>query len=255
MLQPVFDNDYMPAIAKNGFPVRWQADSKSNDAKGAWTSDDYVDFQTDGSATDAVWLRYQHLVPAFSQWQTIASGKPYVGDAIKPHLITDFTAYDTGQTVAELSPTLAPNPDHIWIALGRRSGCFSHRGTGRQQGAIGAGTCQGRAEISMPSRRSHRHCRAVHQRRRYANPFILPHKRNFRGPGKYNLIFSNCDRELLLWINGNVVKFDTPTTYGDLNNTRPTQLDLSPVGIASTRRKNESKPSECYARYLLYRSE
>jgi signal peptidase I len=28
------------------------------------------------------------------------------------------------------------------------------------------------------------------------------------------------------------VKFDSPTTYGDLNNTRPTILDLSPVGIA-----------------------
>ena len=46
-------------------------------------------------------------------------------------------------------------------------------------------------------------------------------------------MFSNCDRELLLWINGKVVKFDEPTTYGDLHDTVPTRLDLSPVGVAS----------------------
>ena len=46
-------------------------------------------------------------------------------------------------------------------------------------------------------------------------------------------MFSNCDRELLLWIDGSVVKFDSPTTYGDLGNTRPTESDLSPVGMAS----------------------
>ncbi len=55
----------------------------------------------------------------------------------------------------------------------------------------------------------------------------------FRGPGKYNLMFSNCDRQLLLWINDSVVKFDSPTTYGDLNNAHPTPSDLTPVGVAS----------------------
>ena len=66
MLQPVFDNDYMPAIAKYGWPVRWQSDSAPSGAAGAWTSDDYATYSTDGAAAGEVWLRYHHLVPSFS---------------------------------------------------------------------------------------------------------------------------------------------------------------------------------------------
>ena len=74
----------------------------------------------------------------------------------------------------------------------------------------------------------------------------------FRGPGKYNLMFSNCDRELLLWINDSVVKFDPPTTYGDLNNSHPTPIrsDAGRRGIAGG--KIEIKSSKSLARYLLY---
>ena len=77
----------------------------------------------------------------------------------------------------------------------------------------------------------------------------------FRGPGKYNLMFSNCDRELLLWIDDSVVKFDSPTTYGDLNDTRPTHLDLIAGGSGLAGSKNEIKPFESFSRYLLYCSE
>ena len=55
----------------------------------------------------------------------------------------------------------------------------------------------------------------------------------FRGPGKYDLMFSNCDRQLLLWVNGSVAEFDQPTTYDELNNSHPTLADLTPVSVAS----------------------
>ncbi len=63
-----------------------------------------------------------------------------------------------------------------------------------------------------------------------------------KAPGNYNLLFTNVDRQLLLWIDGKLVTFNTPTTYPDLNNNEPVQqrpipgadqsTDLSPVGIA-----------------------
>jgi signal peptidase I len=34
-----------------------------------------------------------------------------------------------------------------------------------------------------------------------------------KGKGSYRLRLSNCDHELLLWVNGSVVRFDGPTTY------------------------------------------
>jgi signal peptidase I len=236
MLQTVFDNDYMPAILKFGCPVRWQSDPASSGAAGAWTSDDNVAYSTDGAAAGEVWLRYHHRVPWFSEWKTDASGKPFVQDAIKPHLITDFTAYDTGQTVAEVDEVRrgysTPNPCTFglhWVGdlavsataeLENKDGQVILelvKGGRKFQCLLDAATGKAALSISGDDRKS----------------FHPAAETKFRGPGKYNLMFSNCDRELLLWINDSVVKFDSPTTYGDLNDTRPTELDLSPVGIAA----------------------
>jgi signal peptidase S26 family len=38
---------------------------------------------------------------------------------------------------------------------------------------------------------------------------------------------------LFLWIDGKLIAFDAPTTYGPLENTRPTELDRAPVGIGA----------------------
>ena len=59
-----------------------------------------------------------------------------------------------------------------------------------------------------------------------------------KAPGTYRLRLSNIDRQLLLWVNGNVVKFDGPTTYVCDANLRPMwtkadPLDLAPAGIAA----------------------
>jgi signal peptidase I len=232
MLQIVFDNDYMPAIAKYGWPPRWQSDPGSSGAAGDWTSDDYAAYSTDGAAPRDVWLRYRHLVPSFSDWKTDASGKPFVGDAIKPHLITDFTAYDTGQTVAEIRSISTHNPYILglhWVgdlAVSATAELENDKGQvilelvkgGRKfQCRLDAATGKAALYISGDDMQS----------------FHPAAQTKFRGPGKYNLIFSNCERELLLWINDSVVKFDPPATYGDLNNSHPTPSDLTPVGVAS----------------------
>ncbi|MBN2216093.1 MAG: hypothetical protein JW719_01825, partial [Pirellulales bacterium] len=52
-------------------------------------------------------------------------------------------------------------------------------------------------------------------------------------PGTYEILFANVDDQLRLWIDGRLVQFDGPTTYGPFDNTIPTQADLEPVGIAA----------------------
>ncbi len=59
-----------------------------------------------------------------------------------------------------------------------------------------------------------------------------------RGPGTYRLRLSNCDHEVLLWVNGNVVAFDGPTTYDSDDLVSPVWSaadpgDLAPAGIGS----------------------
>jgi hypothetical protein len=59
-----------------------------------------------------------------------------------------------------------------------------------------------------------------------------------RGRGKYRLRLSNCDHEVLLWVNGSVVKFDGPTTYPSPMFVRPfwspeNPGDLAPLGVGT----------------------
>jgi signal peptidase I len=59
-----------------------------------------------------------------------------------------------------------------------------------------------------------------------------------RGPGKYTLRFSNCDDELLLWVNESIVKFSGPTTYPNRTTCNPRWSlqdpgDLAPAGLGT----------------------
>ena len=54
-----------------------------------------------------------------------------------------------------------------------------------------------------------------------------------RGKGEHTILFTNCDEELRLWIDGDLISFDSPAIYPELHNTKPDKGDLAPVGIAS----------------------
>ena len=232
MLQPVFDNDYMPTIAKLGWPIRWLPDSTSNDPANTWISDDSTNYQTDGKADGEVWLRYHHRVPSFNQWAAADSSGKTPPNQVKSQLITDFTAYDTGRTIAALKGYAAQNVDRFglhWVgdlAVSTTADLQSNSGQlvlelikgGRKfQCRIDAAT--GKAALSIDGNDM--------------KSFQPTAQTKIRGPGKFDLIFSNCDQELRLWVDGSVVKFDQPTTYDNLHDTVPTPLDLSPVGVAS----------------------
>jgi signal peptidase I len=63
-------------------------------------------------------------------------------------------------------------------------------------------------------------------------------KTRVRGPGRYRLRFSNCDDQLLLWVNEHVEEFNGPTTYQPAANVKPKWSasdpgDLEPLGIGA----------------------
>jgi signal peptidase I len=231
MLQPVFDNDYMDRIAAWGWPARWYSDQPAADgAAGAWISKDWTTFRNDGTAAGETWLRYHHLAPSYQQWQQ-EEERPSSAPRPTPQLITDFVAYDTGRNqwdvanrppdtealgvnwVGDLAVACTVEVDDSCGELafelckgGRRFQCRTDVSTGR-------------ATLSV-SGRDMEHWRPT------ATTSI-------RGKGTYTVCFSNCDEQLLLWVDGEVVAFDSPTTYEDLGNSRPEGGDLAPVGIAS----------------------
>jgi signal peptidase I len=229
MLQPVFDNDYMPAIARHGWPERWTPERPG--AAGTWRSEDSVTFAIDGQAAGEQWLRYHHLVPSYEQWADIEV-RHLPAPTLEPQLIKDFTAFDTSRDRKDSRADPAPEPRLLglrWVGdlavectveVESEAGtlAFELRKGGRQfQCRIDVAT--GRATLSI----SGGDMAQFH-------PTALT---VVRGKGRHEVRFSNCDDELLLWVDGSVVSFESPTSYRDLGNTRPDRDDFAPVGIAS----------------------
>jgi signal peptidase I len=226
MLQPVFDNDLAPTITKGlGWPARWRPLPA---AEPRWqTSTDGASFTSDGSADGEAWLRYRHLVPTFEQWEEMEQNQRLrPGETVAPQLISDFTAYNTGQHRPGEAPTalglhwvgdlalqatldLRSTAGQIVFELvkgGRQFQCRIDVATGRAVlGIVGAAGFHPAAVT------------AAH------------------GPGKHKLLFSNIDDDLRLWVDGSVVQFDGPTTYDSfaLGARVPREADLSPAGIAA----------------------
>ena len=239
MLQPVFDNDLMPAIMRSGFPTpRWQPEPLSPNTPNWQPEDDYRAYRVEASPETEVWLRYRHLLPTQAQWAKVARGgqrQPLPrSEPLRPQLISDFSAYNTSQSwdspIPPESIGLHPVGD---LALecqlevlsdtgqavlelvkgGRRFQCRFDLRSGAATMCIDG---QGLVEIDGQQYRYH--------------PTA---KTRVRGPGKYRLRFSNCDEQLLLWVDGRLVRFDADTCYPPLRNQQPQVADLAPAGIAA----------------------
>jgi signal peptidase I len=229
MLQPVFDNDYMPRIAKHGWPARWSSDAEG--AAGDWHSDDLASFSIDGSAQTEKWLRYHHRVPSNPrQWEDAAVGK-------KPNppkqLITDFTAYDTGKTQIDFDRSeVGPNPHGIgshWVGdLAVECVAETQSPNGALVFELIKGGRQFRCCFDLSTGQATLSIGGNDDWKRTASTSV-------RGQGEHKILLANCDEELRLWVDGNLVSFDGPTAYSDLRlgNTSPQDADLAPVGVAS----------------------
>jgi signal peptidase I len=234
MLQTVFDNDQMPDIAKEGWPDRWKPVSPHKDEKtGQWIPKEKVAFEIDGSETGESWLRYRHLVPSANQWAAKLNGNPPPADSVKPQLITDFTGYNTGSSDEQRNePNQNVEPSGLnWVgdlAVECQADVQNDRGQivlelvkGGKKFQCRIDVATGLAEVSLGGEKP---------------PKDSSWQTTVKGPGKYDLMFANCDRGLYLWVNGESLP---PIAYPDLKNGIPDESDLAPVGIASAGVKME----------------
>jgi signal peptidase I len=269
MLQIVHDTNYRSELlAEMGWPDRWQ-DWSSPDAPGWLPRDGGPGYETTGAPQDTTWLRYRHVVPwnvslprplssssrarsllqpGDSDWQSIADGKVPVrlaAGTLQGQLITDYYAYNNGiedpgkymdpfgfkamglHWVGDLAveaEDLQVEGDSGTVSLDLVEGGVHY-------------TCRidvatGEAVLSIDGGRG----AFVDD---LGNEVFEPRAATkLRGPGSYDLRFSNCDDQLLLWVNDRVVEFDGPTTYTPLSDVRPAWSeqdpgDLEPAGIGA----------------------
>lgn len=237
MAQIVYDNDYvLDKMTDAGWPLRWQPLAADGAAQSSWTTSDrgrsYVTDNKpgDGQSSETSWLRYRHFVPTLDDWRALEGGKVDPQQAC-PRLITDFYAYDSslsrnqpvslsqllglhwvGDLMLECDLEIAAPGGAAQLDLvkgGRHFGCTID--------------CQsGEAKLSIDG----------------LSDYHPTAKTSLHSPGSYHLAFANIDEQLTLWIGGEVVEFDTPTTYAALGNEVPRStesdpLDLAPAGIGS----------------------
>jgi signal peptidase I len=254
----------------------WTADGQSSAGSSdpAWfTEDNGRTFATTGSHDHDAWLRYRPLIPSHADWQEIELSQQLPAGAAerRGRLITDFYAYNAGHSISQTSGIrtsyLVPdtyNPDSYDPQA---------RGPGEKPDFDKLGehwvddlavecladvtSSDGELLLDLVRAGTHYRCRinvADGQATLTAiepdgalQPFegedgkevqsvaaITP----IRGPGSYRLRMSNCDHEVLLWVNGSVVKFDGPTTYVSAELVSPAWSpedpgDLAPAGVGS----------------------
>lgn len=229
MLQPVFDNQYMPKLVPFGFPARWTPDTPPG-VSGRFEPidpDGVVKFHTDGSAPREEWLRYAHRVPSSDDWLVVArDGRLPPGREPAPEPIRDFTAYNTSRR----GPAYPLRPDVLgnhWVgdlAVECAVEVLSDAGEVMLELVEGGERFQVRFDVAAGE--------AVLSAS--AMPDWAPTaSTSLRGPGTYRLRFANCDDKLYVWVNDRYVAFDGPTRYTGLENDAPTEADLHPAAVGA----------------------
>ncbi len=229
MLQPVYDNDYVvPEMIQQGWPPRWQNwPNSSENWRGGWQpSEDFRSYWTDGSLDEPVWLRYQHLVPTYQDWQRMGRTVP----APKPQLISDFAAYNTNRDRSSYRHHPGPEIENLglhWVGdLAVQCELQVHSPGGRVILELVEAGWRMQCHLELASGLAQLRIDGL-------SNFQPQAKTPVCGPGTYRLLFANIDDQLLLWVGGRLVQFDVPTSYPPLENRRPQEADLAPVGIAA----------------------
>jgi len=209
MMQPVCDSEYaVPEMVRQGWPLRWIAEPGEGDT-GAWqTSEDLKRFRTDGTLAGEAWLNYHHYVPTPEDWRTMLRGGTFdvrTGYP-KPQLITDFAAYNTAVAQSGQQPSPSRFGLH-WVGDLVLECTLQVQST---QGQFLMTLVEGgrffRCELDVATGRATLLVDG-------ARPFQTTAETRVRGPGKYDLRFANVDDQLVLWVNGSVVKFDPKPEY------------------------------------------
>ncbi len=252
ILQMVDDTQYRAAeLAEAGWPERWTEASATDSA--VWRPQaDGQGFETAAPAGGEAWLRYRHIIPSPGDWADLReSGRRRLAEGtLQGQLVTDYYAYNDGGS------------EFAGSGHRERNRAWDSRAAGQHWVGDLAVECeevevqgnQGAVLLDLVEGGIHYTCR-VDVATGEAVLSIDGGRRSFtgnsgdnvqhpkavtklRGPGSYDLRFSNCDDQLLLWVNNRLVEFDGPTSYVPDRNVKPKWSpqdpgDLQPVGLGA----------------------
>jgi signal peptidase I len=260
MRQPVTDTKYLSkSLVSMNYPSLWQpwSDSESEaswsiqqDAKG-WSAELKAN-------TSPTWLRYFHKQLTEKEWLSVYDGKPVAHSPTASTLVTDYLAYNSfcdnpsqvQMDAAGLVDRFLANTENGMHWVGDLTGDFEvevKSGTGTlllqivEFGIVyqlSIDVQSGEAKLQAFDGNSDK--RSVIEGHFNGQSDIVAATK-IRGAGKYKVAIGNIDEQILVWINGGLLRFNMPAEFDsrslrDASNRRPfwnkqDPLDAAPIGI------------------------
>lgn len=225
----VYDDQH-PArpLIEAGWPERWEPSERSTGdghvgqwrpAENAWQPDRLTRSYHCEASEQTSWLRYRHFLPGAAAWNGREELQPTAS------LITDFCSFNSNASanahglywVGDL--TLNATVDVESIAEGSTALLELVDGPRLVQCEIDLTT--GLATLTLQDS---------------GNPDSVETLAQGRTPldhaDEFQISFANVDDRICLFVDGDLIEFDQPTTYVDSMLPEPTEKDLAPVGIA-----------------------
>lgn len=238
MLQIVHDNNYLPASYKNhNWPPRWKEEPNA-DGTTLIVSEDGTSFSAPGQADQMAWIKYRHFLPTVAEWDRMVSSQPEAKldfSKRRPQLINDLYGYNVYRKSTLNAATLKYGPSAMtpncyygahWVGdLAVSCRLHVEQPTGQVKLMLIKGGFEFSCLLDLKQATATMEIAGESDFHPVAQGIAIDHQ------GDIDVMFSNVDRELRLWIDGQVVEFSEPTWYRALPNTVPTTKDLEPVRI------------------------
>ena len=275
LLQLVDDTDFIaPKLTSIGWPLRWREWASGGVKEPAWkTENGGRSYATAGKHSHDAWLRYRHVTPTYEDWQLIELSKQIPSDAAqrRGQLITDFYAYNAGRSIEQYDGRYSKTLQHGTYSPKTYNPDQPGPGAPPDPAQLGqhwvddlAVEClaeitsgQGELLIEIVRAGAHHQCRidiatgtatlAIVGADGKPIEFVSDDGETMlspvgqtaaQGPGEYRIRLSNCDHEMLVWVNDRVIQFNGPTTYDSDPLVAPVWSaedpgDLEPAGVGS----------------------
>lgn len=231
LLQLVHDTDYCASsLVSAGALSRWYEEEVTEAQPAQWQANDKGNqFTLDAKGAGVRWLRYRHLPPTAEEWAAAENNDAKGLESLNAdigELITDFYAYNAtafdgyGSTI-DKDFAEAYSHGSYWVddlavettaQVKSASGLIvldvirggSHH-VCKIDVATGIATLSRVGTDGKPLEFS--------AAKGEKGPTEVKAQTAIRGAGSYRIRLSNVDHEMLLWVNGSVVKTDVATTY------------------------------------------
>ena len=253
MMQPVHNNNQQPTqLHEAGWPQRWTSDKTGT----PWEAfDSNRSYKTIGPANDLAWLRYRHTLPGKFQWQQLVGNARDAFDPNEAHsyLVTDSNAYNSSLDRVYQENNDDPNfpllpglpPDYESEDENEYGMTLSGLGMNWVSDLVldctlRAKTPTGRTTLELVDSGRRLRCTidlTTGQATLWiegVQNFAPVAETNVQGSGTYAVSFANVDNQLYLWVDGQPIQFDRPTSYETLGDRVPTAADLTPAAIGAS---------------------